>query len=86
MGKNTIFIKNHKIHKISLSINTFPEKTSYFGTCLLSWLAELSMRVWFNGRTDGCQSSGGSSILPTRITFCLNGHRVKLWIRQWICV
>ena len=24
------------------------------------------MRVWFNGRTAGCQSAGGSSILPTR--------------------
>src|SRR3989344_794709 len=23
-------------------------------------------RVWFNGRTSGCQSDDGSSILPTR--------------------
>ena len=26
----------------------------------------VNLRVWFSGRTTGCQSVDGSSILPTR--------------------
>ncbi len=32
------------------------------------------LRVWFNGRTSGCQSDDGGSIPPTRI---VEGSRAK---------
>ena len=55
-------------------ISLLPSKQSFQVRILVGALAIKTVvvllfrtaRVWFNGRTSGCQSDDGSSILPTR--------------------
>ena len=39
--------------------------------------SDTRLRVWFNGRTAGCQSADGGSIPPTRIIENYSAARIK---------